>query len=38
MTFEAGPGLLLVFMDLGDKVTEAEFHGESTYLSLLFGH
>ncbi|KAJ9099186.1 hypothetical protein QFC21_004066 [Naganishia friedmannii] len=25
-SFEAGPGLLLVFMDLGDKVTEAEFH------------
>jgi hypothetical protein len=28
MTFESGPGLLLVFMDLGDKVTEAEFHGK----------
>ncbi|KAJ9100965.1 hypothetical protein QFC19_005361 [Naganishia cerealis] len=26
MPFEAGPGLLLVFMDLGDKVNEAEFH------------
>lgn len=34
MTFEAGPGLLLVFMDLGDKVNEAEFHGEFICLSL----
>jgi hypothetical protein len=34
MTFEAGPGLLLVFMDLGDKVTEAEFHGKPSSDSL----
>jgi hypothetical protein len=32
-SFEAGPGLLLVFMDLGDKVTEAEFHGACVHAS-----
>jgi hypothetical protein len=27
--FQAGPGLLLVFAELGEKVTEEQFHGES---------
>jgi hypothetical protein len=26
--FQAGPGLLLVFAELGEKVTEEQFHGE----------
>jgi hypothetical protein len=31
--FQAGPGLLLVFAELGEKVTEEQFHGESRVLS-----
>lgn len=32
--FQAGPGLLLVFAELGEKVTEEQFHGESMRLLI----
>lgn len=40
--FQAGPGLLLVFAELGEKVTEEQFHGECPpcilpVLSVCFG-
>jgi hypothetical protein len=28
VNFEAGPGLLLVFAELGENVTEEQFHGK----------